>query len=441
MRARAWLGAWIFGIIGSLLMSAQCFGAGFALWEGSARGIGLGDAVVGRADDPSALFYNPAGITQLPGLQMMVGGTGILTEGEVTANGTRVPYPGEPPFTSGVNGTESTINNWAFVPNFYLTGQCSDRVYLGLGIFSPFGLAVKFPSDWLGAFNSYDAEVQSLTVNPNVAFKINDQLSVAAGLEAMEFGLTLRQRVPFPHTIGTPPFYSYLPAGLSPDLETKGDTWGYGYNLALHYKPCRWVAMGVSYRSQITEGGDLNTNLNFPLAGQYAYTASHTSMTLPDSVATGVVFYPSDRWSWEIGGIWTRWSDFNKLSLIFDQPILGAANNPFSATKDWHDSWRFQTGVEYHVTPCLDLRAGYVYDEEAINSTFADYLLPSNNRHEFSLGAGLHQGPWALDIAYQFILIEDSTIANSTSPGYVNVSQLRNTHANLVSADVTYKFW
>ena len=423
MRTRFWLAGWIFGIIGSLLLSAQCFGAGFALWEGSARGIGLGDAVVGRADDPSALFYNPAGITQLSGLEMMVGGTGILSEGKVTVNGiTNLPYP-----TAPVSGTESTINNWAFVPNFYLTGQLNDRVYLGLGIFSPFGLAVKFPNDWFGAFNSYDAEVQSLTVNPNIAYKINDQLSVAAGLEATEFGLTLRQRIP----VGAP-------IAFSPDLETKGDTWGYGYNLALHYKPCRWVAMGVAYRSQITEGGDLNTNLNPAVLG-IPYTASHTSVTLPDSVATGVVFYPSDRWSWEIGGIWTRWSDFDKLALVFDQPILGAGSN--TAYKYWRDSWRFQTGIEYHLTPMVDLRAGYVYDQEAINDAYADYLLPSNNRHEFSLGAGLHEGPWALDIAYQFILIEDSTIANSTSLGYVNVSQLRNTHANLIAADVTYKFW
>ena len=436
MRAKVCLAGWILGIIGSVLMSAQCFGAGFALWEGSARGIALGDAVVGRADDPSALFYNPAGITQLPGLQMMVGGTGILSEGEVkTANGTtNLPGAGLlPPVTA--SGVQSTINDWAFVPNFYLTWQCNDRVYLGLGIFSPFGLAIKFPSDWFGAFNSYDAEVQSLTVNPNIAFKINDQLSVAAGLEATEFGLTLRQRVPY--FTGT----SYLPASLSPDLETKGDTWGYGYNLALHYKPCRWVAMGVSYRSEITEGGDLNSYLNFPLASHYTYSGSHATLTLPDSVAMGVAFFPTDKWSWEVGGIWTRWSDFNKLVMIFNQPILGAANNPFSATKDWRDTWRFQTGVEYHLTPCVDLRAGYVYDQEAINSTYADYLLPSNNRNEFSLGAGIHEGPWALDLAYQFILIEDRDIAGSTSLGYVNASHLRDTHANLIAADVTYKFW
>ncbi len=435
MKAKGWLVACILGIIAIVATSAQCLAAGFALWEGSARGIALGDAVVGRADDPSAVFYNPAGITQLPGIQVMMGGTAIRTQGDVkVVNGTEI-FPGVPnpgvPLVETVNGTQSTLNGWAFVPNFYLTGQCSDRLYLGLGIFSPFGLANQFPNDWFGAFNSYDAEVQSLTVNPNAAFKINDQLSVAAGLEAMEFGLKLRQRLPF--YFGG----AYLPPALSPDARIQGDTWGYGYNLAVHYKPCRFVAVGVAYRSEITEGGDMNSYLDWQLGDVHRYSASHASLTLPDSVAMGVVFYPTDRLSWEVGGIWTRWSDFNKLQFVFDRPIYGAP--VVARVKDWHDTWRFQTGIEYKVLPCLDLRAGYVYDEEAINDTYADYLLPSNNRHEFSFGAGLHDEHWSLDLAYQFILIQDSNITSS-SPFYANPSHLRDTQAQLVAADIAYRF-
>lgn len=417
MRAKGWLVGWILGTVASVLMSAPCFGAGFAIWEGSARGTSLGQAMVGRADDPSAVFYDPAGITQLPGLQMMVGGAGILTSTEVNT-----PL-----------GSQSTINDWAMVPNIYLTYQCCDRLYLGLGIFTPFGLSNKFPDDWFGGFNSYYAQVQSATVNPNLAFKINDQLSVAAGFEAMEFGLTLKQLAPNPFAPN--PFFP--PTALSTKIS--GDTWGYGYNLAVHYKPCRLIAMGVSYRSEITEAGDMNSYLYAPGGGTLAYSAAHSTLTLPDSVAMGVTLYPTDRLSWEVGGVWTRWSDFNQIQFSFDRPIYGAP--VITSVKNWHDTWRFQTGVEYKVLPCLDLRAGYIYDEEAIPGSNADYLLPSNDRHYFSFGPGLHVGNWSLDLAYTYVLVLDRDVSNSTSTGYINPTNLRNGNASIIEGDVSYRFW
>jgi long-chain fatty acid transport protein len=212
MRGRAWFLGCVLGLIVLSLGTPQCFGSGFAIWEGSARGNALGQAVVGRADDPSALFYNPAGITQLPGLQVMGGGTAILLSTEVR----------NPEF-----GSQKTNENWGFPPHFYLTYQFSDRLYFGLGVFTPFGLAIEFPRNWFGAFNSYDAEVQSVTINPNVAWKITDQLSVAAGFEAMEFGITLKQLIP----------------RFAPSLQLDGSTWGYGWNLAAHYKPCELFSM------------------------------------------------------------------------------------------------------------------------------------------------------------------------------------------------------
>jgi long-chain fatty acid transport protein len=428
MRAKTWLVGWIVGIIGSLLMSAQCFGAGFALWEGSARGNALGDAVVGRADDPSAVFYNPAGITQLPGLQVEAGATGIMTGGTVSTPGGRENLPGLP--TVGA-GSQDVNSDWALIPNMYLTYQASDCIWFGLGVFSPYGLSVKFPSDWFGAVDSYYSEVQSVTINPNIAFKINDQLSVAAGFEAMEFGMDLQNRYPVAPLLA-----------LDPTTQIKGDTWGYGYNLALHYKPCKYVAMGVSYRSEITEAGDMNAYLRqaSPAVPLNAYSASHASITLPDSVAMGVTFYPTDQWSWEVGATWTRWSDFQELQFAFDHPFPGMSN-PYTSVKDWHDTWRFQTGVEYHMTPHLDLRAGYIFDQEAIPSSYADYVLPSANRHYFCFGPGLHYGNVSLDLSYTYVLIESRTVSNSSSLGYINPTDLSNENASIIAADVTYRFW
>src|SRR5512135_306645 len=130
-----------------LFLSTSAFGAGFALYEGSARGNVLGAGLVASADDPSALFYNPAGITQLKGKQAMIGFTAITPMISVeTQNGAR---------------SDDFKRNWYFPPHAYYTQQINDKWWGGLGLFSRFGLGTEFDSNWPGRYNSYFAEIQT----------------------------------------------------------------------------------------------------------------------------------------------------------------------------------------------------------------------------------------------------------------------------------------
>jgi len=420
MRARAWLLGCVLGTMVLFMMSPQCFGAGFALWEASARGDALGQAVVGRADDPSALFYNPAGITQLPGLQVMGGVTAILPHTQVN---------------NQTFGSQGTLDAWGLPPHLYVTYQYNDRLYFGLGAFSPFGLSSQFPRNWFGAFNSYDAEVDTITINPNVAYKLTDHLSIAAGFEVMYLNLDLKQLINPLAQFNIP-----IPPALAPSLKLDGTTWGYGFNLAAHYKPCEFFSMGVSYRSEVRQDGGLNAYVYAPTGALFQQTAAHTSVTLPDSVAFGFTFYPTKYLSWEIGAVWTRWSEFSALTFVFGPPLLGAVSQATSV-KDWRDTWRFQTGIEYKACSWLDLRAGYIFDQEAIRGQFADYLLPSNDRHYFSVGPGFHWCNWTFDLSYTYVLIEDRTVTNSQTLGVVDPYSLSNGNAHLIGASVGYKFW
>ena len=247
----------------------------------------------------------------------------------------------------------------------------------------------------------------------------------------MEFGLILRQLInpvaPFP-----------LPPALAPSLGLDGHSWGYGYNLAAHYKPCELFALGISYRSQVKQSASLSADIDTAGDRPVAHTDAATSVTLPASIAFGLALYPTKYLSWEVGGVWTQWSKFNAITFDFAQPILGFPS--VTSPKDWHDTWRFQTGVEYKVLPCLDLRAGYIYDEEAINSNFADYLLPSNNRHLFSFGPGFHWDKWSLDLSYTYILVEDRDVTHSLSAGYANPTFLRDGNANIIALSLGYRF-
>lgn len=169
--------------IASLLLAACLLAApqltgkaqaeGFALSDFGARGTALAGGMVARADDPSAVAWNPAGITQLPGTQIMVGMTAIQPSGTVDTVDR---------FGIG-RSTDVDKHTWAN-PHAYLTHQFSDNLWGGIGIFSRFGLGNSYPTNWPGRENLKYVSLKTVSLNPNLAFKINDNLSLAVGLSS-----------------------------------------------------------------------------------------------------------------------------------------------------------------------------------------------------------------------------------------------------------------
>ncbi|MFP4072300.1 MAG: OmpP1/FadL family transporter, partial [Desulfovibrionales bacterium] len=140
-----------------LFVASDCrtsMGAGFALYEWGARGLGMGGTLVARADDPSAIAFNPAGITQLEGIHTVAGITGVGPNVDVTASG-----------MEGTTTTQGKENIW-YPPHAYLTYQMTDRYWFGLGVMSRFGLGTEFDEDWIGRYNVYETHIQSVSVLP-----------------------------------------------------------------------------------------------------------------------------------------------------------------------------------------------------------------------------------------------------------------------------------
>ena len=402
-----------FVLVGVALSLVGClqasYGAGFGLYEGSARGNALGGAMVGRADDPSAIYFNPAGITQLSGLQVMGGATLIRPSTTVK---TMTPM--------GEVSTKTEDNNW-IPPHLYGTYQVNDNVWAGAGIFSRFGLGTEFPSDWVGRYNSYDAEIQTLTFNPDVALKINDQLSVAAGVNATWFDLTLKQKVPTTA--------DYNPAN-DIDVQLTGDAIGYGYNFGARYEPLKWLAFGAAYQSQVDESVDGTADI------RVRKTDASGDVTLPDEILLGVVLMPTDKLSLECGAVRTGWSSYDQLTIKFDDPTM--LGPEATSVKDWNDVWRYQFGVEYKLTEQFDLRVGYVYDEEPTPGETADYLVPANDRQLYSVGCGYHVKDWTLDLSYTYLSIRDRKVDARMEDG-VFPSEFTDGDAHMVGVSVSAK--
>lgn len=378
-------------------------GAGFGLYEGSARGNAMGGALTARADDPSALYYNPAGITQLEGVQIMGGATFIAPSAEVE---TLTP--------AGAVTTETEDNVWV-PPHLYGTYQVNDQLWAGFGMYSRFGLGTEFKSTWPGRFNSYNASIQTLSFNPNVALKLNDKISVAAGLSAMWFDLALERKIPI--------------LGNELNFKLTGDSIGYGYNAGLRAQLMDRVALGVAYQSTVEQEieGDADITL--------AKSGATGDVKLPDMVFFGLSVNPVDKLSVEIGAVYTGWSTYDALTVkIKDPTLLGVTE--VTSEKDWDDTWRYVIGAEYALNDAWALRVGYVYDQTPVPDRTADYLVPANDRHLYSAGCGYKWNDWTLDLAYTYLAIEDREIKGRPQDGVFD-SEFKNGYAHMVGVSLS----
>ena len=390
-----------------IVVPASVYGSGFALFEAGARGSALMGTMVARADDPSAIFYNPAGLVQVPGFQVMGGFSFILPRTEIVTQ------------FSGVDTGTLMDSHVSAVPHLFASYRIADRVWLGLGLNSPFGLGIKYNDTWPGGANVIKADIQTLNLNPTVAVKITDYLAAGAGLDIMYFKFGMKRILP-------------LPLVGPQTLHLEGDTWGLGFNLGLHLKPRDDLSLGISYRSQVRQqvNGPAQFQpyiaLNAPASG---------SIILPDMIFAGIMVRPLDKLSVEVGAIWTRWSLFKNFDMKFDNAL-----GTLSERKNWHDTWRGQLGVEYRVLPWLDLRAGYSLENEPMPDRYVDYLVPSSDRrHNFSCGTGFRWRAMTMDLAYTLVYMPDRTVNTSLATG-VLPSTFQGRLSHVIVCSLGYKF-
>ena len=423
-----------------LLTAGVAYAEGFALYEYGARGMALGGAMAARKPDASAVAFNGALLTRLSGIHAMAGITAVRPSGKMKwreADGTR-------------GTTELRDSLWG-IPHAYYTHQISDNWFFGIGEFTRFGLGFEYPHDWPGRYNIYQVSLVSGSLNPTIAWKATDKLSLAAGVELVYVNLDLKKRIrqPLPGTGGM--------AAMEVDSSIKNaDDWGVGFNLAGHYQLNDQWAVGLQYRSQVRVHayGDAEftyLGLSGPLAGnpvvnQQALAGyrsnfkdgkANATVILPDSFAGGVCWTPIPELSIEVGAVWTRWSTFKSLNINLPEPLPKSHNK-----KHWKDVWRLNAGVEYQALDWLALRAGYVWDQSPMESTYEDYLVPTGDRQIFSGGLGFKWEAWTLDLAYAYILPKARSYRNEQYSGgtWTVEGRTKSSNTQLFSVSLGYEF-
>ncbi len=395
------------GFLLSLCLGTTAMAEGFAMTEWSARGIGLAGGLVGRADDVSTIAYNAAGLTQLPGTHIMGGMSFIAPYGSIN-------------FDDTGHTTSTKLTIWT-PGHGYASHQLSDRVWLGFGLFTRYGLGNNYSDEWRGSNTVHGVGVTTLSAVPTIAIKLNDVFSVSAGVEIMYMSMFLNSTIP-----AEIPGLGRLDIGS----HMEADSVGVGFHLGLHAQFNEYWSAGLTYKSQVVQNLDGEATFSSSLSPNSGIKGT---ITLPDSVALGIAFKPLDNLSFEVGAVWTRWSTFKALDIHFDDGR--EALNP----KKWKDGWNFNASVEYSPLDWLTLRAGYWHETDVTNDNYADYMMPTNGRDALSLGVGLKYENWTLDLAYTHMWIYDTEYSNhSVTHTYPGNSS--NVGADLYTVSIGYSF-
>lgn len=370
----------------ALVASSSVQAAGFALQEQSASGMGNAYAgAAATAEDASTIFFNPAGMTYIDGLQV-VGAMHLIKPNAEFKNEGSVSGLARPLGDEGPNA-----GDLAFVPNFYLVKELSPMVRVGVGVSAPFGLKTEYDDKWAGRFQAIKSEVKTININPSIAFKVNDQLSLGFGVSAMYAEAELTR------------LFNVVAA--EPAVKIKGDDWGFGFNLGAIYQATADTRFGVAYRSKVKQRLEGDAKFDAPLVfGKVDVTAG---IDLPESFSASVFSKVNDKWDVMADVTWTRWSRFKELRIKFDSgPTEDAVTE-----ENWENTMRYSLGVNYHYSDALKLRAGLAYDEEAIKDEFRTARIPGNDRKWVALGASYVASPTSkFDIGYTHLFISDAKI-------------------------------
>lgn len=421
-----------------LFLANLALASGFGLYEFSARGNAMGGAVMAGEAEPASLAMNPALITELPGKQIQ---TGITV---VTASG-GVKY--------GSYSSEEPKRQWWPLPNIYYTQQISDRWWWGLGAMARFGLSNDYENkDWMfpattpvaGALNHVG--VTTFSVQPTVAFKATDRLSVSLGAEVQYLNFTEKVR------------FTGMTNNDLADLNLDGDSVALSGILAMFYKANEKVNMGISFRMRndhSVRGRNKYDYINpsqptlpsppYPTTSPVFNNSGDFwgDITFPAQLAIGVSYRPIEKLLIEAN--WTNvfWSCFRAVDIYFDHaPVTGAPGGLMGThegnMKHYQDAYRVGIGAEYTLTDAVKLRGSFIFDKSPLNEEFMDVMLPVDDRYIIGTGAGFKLSEnTILDLSYSILFATplDGVAADHTTPVHYGSAT-----SHLMGLSFRYKF-
>lgn len=349
-----------------LALSQTAYPAGLRIAFMDSFATGRGNAFAATADNPSAIFYNPAGLTQLERNELSAGAYAIRFSSEHTAP----------------NGERTDMRD-AFtpVPHFYYAHNMPNAPFaFGVGVYVPFGLVTDWPDDGPFSQLATRSELTYTRVNPVASYQITPRLSVGGGPTFNSASIDLRRR---PVIFGEEHRY-----------RLEGDDSALGFNAGVHWQPLPGHAFGLSYHSPTEmrfRGSDSIRGAFVNQSGK----ASIDRLTLPEIAIVGYSYRPTPEWNLEINIDWTNWDRFDSTTI---RSGLGDEHLPLN----WDSTFIYGAGVTRYLAKSHFLSAGYAYAENAVPAETFNPFLPDSRLHFVSIGFGSTDEPFTWQAGYHY---------------------------------------
>jgi len=397
--------------VASLSATAEVDAGAFAVRQQSAYGHGASFAGIAAGGSLSSMFWNPASLSDVQGIEVEATGAGVFADAHVKLD----PQP-----ALGLPGSdEGNVAQHAVIPSGYAAYRLNERVVLGIGINSPFGLTTKYDGDSILSQTGIagKSEITSVNVNPAVSVAMTDWLALAVGVQVQYFDARLTRQA-----LG--------PLGIA---ALEGDDIGLGLTAGIKITPLPGTEIGLGYRSFVEH--ELDGTLKTTNAG--SFDVRYDGVNLPDLVTLGIRQRITERLRVMAGAEWSNWSRFDTVKVE-------GGPAPVDLPFEYDDGWFLSGGGEFDVTQRLAVRAGIGFDVSPIGDDVRTYRLPANDGLSLSVGASYrHGGRFSLDLGYSIGTVEDMEIPAAGMGGGPDVngpfSGRADTRAHYISAAIKVK--
>lgn len=401
-----------------LAILGRALAGGYAIPYQGAKALGLGNAVTAGIRDPSAVYSNPGALSEIQG-NKITGGTSYIN---VASN---VINRGRKSINRHDDNSIMTLFGNYHIPATDFT--------LGIGLYTPFGLATSYDDFSFTRFAAIRSELKTLYLTSAIAWRANPFLSVGAGLSFVHSSALFSRAL-------------FLGPAVEGRIRLTDTDDAYAYNLGVLFKLNEKIKFGFTYRGRVDLDFDTARVKVSDATGAISTARSKgTHIPLPPVISMGLNWQITPAWALLLAYDYTRWSDFRHLKARFSPALLGGALRGLFIQEKWKSTSTFRLGTSYRLYETWDLRAGLVVDETPIPDSTLGPSIPGADSLTLNGGFGYKWGDWSVDLGYAAVFYKNRRVnndvleANSSS----TLTPGRDKYAifdNFVSFDLRYRF-
>ena len=396
--------------------NSNIFAGGFQINEHGARAMALGGAFTAIANDASAVYWNPAGISFLKGTQFILGTAMIAPQSS---------FRGVTPAVDAYYMHQDLF----FPSHFFVTHQFNSFITAGVGISSPFGLETTWDNDWIGRYLAINTKLTTFSAPLVVSFALLDNLSISVGGSYSWASVTIRQATPLT------PFQGDAMITLDGT-----DNTGFGYNFGFMWRPIDEVSIGGSFKSEVNYDftGTATSQGPGQVAGQLPKGDISAKLTTPINIQGGIAVRVIKQLRLSADFQWVQWSSYDTLAVDFKNPAFEDIASP----RLYDDSYILRFGAEFDWNDDISLLGGFYFDKNPVDPKYVNPSLPDTDRLGFSVGvdAQLWEN-FGITGSFLFIRGKQLTVTNSQeiyTSGNSPFNGTYNASASLLSLSLHY---